>query len=73
MEKAPIFVRIDNYKDILKLMIQIKEKTDEAKSLLEKINKLKNEEDTELQIWQDSIEDVERKLEFVSRALGEPE
>lgn len=73
MEKAPIFVKIDNYKDILRLMIQIKEKTDEAKSLLEKINKLKNEEDTELQIWQDSIEDVERKLEFVSKALGEPE
>jgi len=72
MPKAPIFVKIENYKEILKSIDLIKQKTQDAKAILAKLNDLKNEEDTEMQIWADSLEDVERKIDLIDSTLGEP-
>jgi len=68
----PVFVRIDEYKDVLEVMSQIKEKLEEAKKTLGKINELKNEEDAELELWHTGIDEVERKVEFIDRTLFEP-
>ena len=68
----PVFVRIEDYKDILDIMHMIKNKIAEAKALLGKINELKNEEDAELELWHSGVEEVERKLDFVDRSLFEP-
>lgn len=72
MEKSPVFVKIENHKELLDIMAQIRGKTEEAKNMLRKISELKNEEDTELQSWRDNLEEVERKVEFISKLLGEP-
>ena len=45
-----IFVKIDDYKDVLEIMNMIRNKLGEAKTTLEDINKLKNEEDAELEL-----------------------
>jgi len=71
-EGMPVFVRIEDYKDVLDIMHMIKNKIAEAKELLGKINELKNEEDAELELWHSGIEEVERKLDFVDRSLFEP-
>lgn len=70
--EMPVFVKIDEYKDILDVMHMIKNKIEDAKETLGKINELKNEEDAELELWHTGLEEVERKIEFVDKALFEP-
>ena len=71
-ESAPVFVRIEEYKDVLEVMNIIKNKIKDAKEVLAKINELKNDEDAELEMWKTSLDEVERKVSFVDKALFEP-
>ena len=70
-EGMPVFVRIEEYKDVLDVMNMIKNKIEEAKETLGKINELKNEEDAELELWHTGLEEVERKVAFVDKVLFE--
>lgn len=72
-ELMPVYVKVDEYKEILELINLIKSKIKDAKTTLEDINRLKNEEDAELEIWQSSIEEVERKIDFMDKIMFEPE
>ncbi len=67
-----VFVKIEEYKDILDIIDLIQEKTKEAKTILGKINDLKNQEDSELEMWKNSLNDVERKLNFIDQTMFEP-
>lgn len=69
----PVFVRIEEYKEVLDIMNMVKNKIDQAKEILGRINELKNEEDAELELWRSGIEEVERKIMFVDKTLFEPE
>jgi len=71
MESNTVFVKIEDYKDILEVMSILKNKVEDAKSTLRKINELKNEEDAELELWSTGLEDVERKIEYIDK-LFEP-
>ena len=71
-EGMPVFVRIEDYKDVLDIIDMIKSKLAEAKEILTKINELKNEEDAELELWRSGIEEVERKVAFIDKTLFEP-
>ncbi len=73
MPETPLFVKIEEYKDVLDVVNMIKSKIADAKRTLGKINELKNEEDTELESWRNTLEEMERKVEFVDKALFEPE
>ena len=71
-EGMPVYVRIDEYKDVLDVMNMIRNKIEAAKETLAKINELKNEEDAELELWHTGLEEVERKVVFVDKTLFEP-
>ena len=43
MPEMPVYVKIDEYKDVLDLIKMIKNKLAEAKELLSRVNELKNE------------------------------
>ena len=68
----PVYVRIDEYKDVLDVMNMIKNKIEQAKEIFAKINELKNEEDAELELWNSGIEEIERKIQFIDKTLFEP-
>lgn len=72
-ETMQVFVKIDEYKDVLDVMNMIKNKLEDAKSTLKEVMRLKNEEDAELELWQTSLEEAERRIEFMDKALFEPE
>ena len=72
MDEKNVFIRIDEYNDVLDIIALINAKVKEAKMLLEKINELKNQEDFELDVWKNSLDDIERKLKFVDQTLFEP-
>lgn len=69
---APVYVRVNEYKDILEIVNLIKEKLKEARVTLSKINNLKNEEDNELSLWNAEIDEIEKKVEFIDKTLFEP-
>lgn len=73
MVDAPVFVKIDEYKDVLDITGMVRNKLDEAKSTLGKINELKNQEDSELESWSKALNEIERKIDFIDKALFEPE
>ncbi|MBW2996512.1 hypothetical protein KY332_04400 [Candidatus Woesearchaeota archaeon] len=68
----PVYVRIDEYKEVLDIMNMIRNKIEGAKEILAKLNELKNEEDAELELWHTGLEEVERKVVFVDKTLFEP-
>jgi len=71
--EAPVFVRIDDYKDILDILELIKDRLNEAKRTLEDINEMKNDEDAELEVWNSTLNEIEKKIESIDRTLFEPE
>ena len=73
MGEAPLFVKIDEYKDVLDIIGMIRNKLDDAKKTLAKINELKNREDSELESWSKALGEVEKKTSFIDKALFEPE
>ncbi len=68
-----VFIRMDEYNDILDIIALINKKVKDARTVLDKIYDLKNQEDSELESWKTSLDEVERKLKFIDRALVEPE
>ena len=44
----------------------------EARLVLGKLNELKNQEDSELSAWKNSLDEVERKLKYIDQSLFEP-
>lgn len=68
-----IFVKLNEYKEILSLMTDLKDKLDVAKQTLDKIQGLKTEEETELELWNTSIKEIENKIEFIDKRLMEPD
>ena len=72
-QEAPVFVKIDDYKDVVDVLDLIRDKLDEAKRTLADLNELKNQEDSEMERWGVTIEDIERKVGEMDRTLFEPE
>ena len=70
--KAPVFVKLDEYKDIMDIVGLMRDKIGQAKFLLDKIAELKAQEDQELAAWAKELEEVEQSLVNVDKSLGEP-
>ena len=67
-----VFVKLDEYNDLLDIIALINEKIKNARDILGKVYDLKNQEDTELEVWKNSLDDVERKLKYIDNVLFEP-
>ncbi len=68
----PVFVKIEDYKDVLDVIELIKNKIEQAKDVLGRINELKNEEDSELEVWKTNLEEIEGKIDDIDSSLLEP-
>lgn len=73
MDKAPVFVKIEDYKDIVDLLALIKDRTKQAKFLLDKVREIKDQEDAEILSWAKKLEDVGQRVNEIDRSLFEPE
>lgn len=70
---APVFVKVDEYKEILDVLDMIKGKIKEIRETLGDINGLRNEEDAELAMWNNTISEIEKKIDNIDRIMFEPE
>jgi len=73
MDKAPVFVKIEDYKDIVDLLALIKDRTKQAKFLLDKVREIKDQEDAEISSWSNKLEDVSVRINEIDKSLFEPE
>lgn len=70
---APVFVKVDEYKEILDVLEMVKSKIKEIRETLGSINALRNEEDEEIAMWNSTINEIERKIEGIDKIMFEPE
>ena len=69
----PVFVKVDEYKEILDVLDMIKGKIKEIRETLGNIDVLRNEEDAEFAMWSNTINDIERKIDSIDKIMFEPE
>lgn len=70
-EGKTVFVKIDDYRRAMKTMAEIKNKLYEIESILKKLDDLKQEEDTQLTGWHDSLDEIKSKLLEIDKTLFE--
>ena len=71
MNKAPVFVKVEDYKDIVDVVALMREKISQAKFLLDKIAEVKAKEDAELAEWSHDLEEIENRVSIIDRSLLE--
>jgi len=67
--RAPVFVKIDKYKEVEDTIRQIKAKIEEAKGIMNKISSMKTEEEQELHTWHEDIKQMEEKISTVEHSM----
>jgi len=73
MDKAPVFIKIEEYRQVVDLLAQLKDKVQQARELLQKLTNINNQENEQLANWSKDIDDVEQKVTEVDKAIVEPE
>ena len=68
-ETTPLFVKIDEYKEVQNILEVIKKKIINAEEMLKEIKQLKDEEDRELMAWSSNLEDVTKKIESIDKTI----
>ena len=71
-KKLPVFIKIDEYKDVLDAFELIKRKLKDAKALLAQLDDIKSKEEYEIDSWQAILSDIEKKVSEIDRTLLEP-
>jgi len=69
MKDIPIYVKVDDYKDIVDIVSVIKTKIDQSKVLIDQINNIKAEEDSEIELWLAEVEEIENKIDTTEAIL----
>ncbi|MFH1591221.1 MAG: hypothetical protein ABIC95_04815 [archaeon] len=68
---GPFFVKIDEFKNIVDTLKQMKSKVDEANKLLDQLSELKTKEEAAIDEWKQQLDDVSRRVEAVEGNLFE--
>ena len=71
-QNIPVFVKVEEYKDVIDMMKVLKDKGNEAQGVIDDINNLRDEEDAEISLWTKNLEEVNLKLDFIDDLLFEP-
>jgi len=66
-----IYVKVDDYKDVVETLELAKSKLAELSNIIKEIEKIKEREDNELENWKSKIEEIGNKLEFIDLSLKE--
>tara|TARA_Y100000310_G_scaffold283455_1_gene305423 strand:- start:1546 stop:1950 length:405 start_codon:yes stop_codon:yes gene_type:complete len=69
--EQPLFVKIEKYRSVMDNLGKLKKRLSEAEGVLAKMNKLKEEEDRELEIWHADLEKIRTQLLNIDRNLFE--
>jgi len=68
-----VYVKLDEYKDIVDIVNLIRTKLKQARYLLDKVAELKKQEDAEIGGWASELDSIEEKIDTIDKTLTEPE
>lgn len=71
-QNMPVFVKIKEYNAVLAHVEELKRKAQRAEQLLEEISELKNQEDVEIQSWQLTVKELQKKIDLFDDVLLQP-
>ena len=69
--KEPIFVKTDQYQNMIDGINEIKNKIKECGFFVADLNDIKNKKDKEFNKWRSNLEDMQRKVSIVEKSLFE--
>jgi hypothetical protein len=69
--EQPLFIKIEKYRDVVDTLGKLKSKLSEAGNILNKLNRLKDEEDRELAAWHNDLERIRGQLMEIDKKLFE--
>ncbi|MFH1916323.1 MAG: hypothetical protein ABIJ21_03595 [Nanoarchaeota archaeon] len=68
----PVFVRIEDYQDILNIVDVIKATLGKTRATIATINDLKKKEDAIILSWNNNLDEITKKIDDISKTLFEP-
>ena len=72
-DKTTVFVRIDKYRDIMKMIDTLQAKVSDLNATLEKISAVKQREGEIVDGWHAMLQDAKGKLDEISSKITKPE
>ena len=70
---VPVFVKINEYRELLDVVDVLKQKLKETRSSLQVLKELKAQEDKELAEWEKNVSEIGKRLSFVDSAFFDNE
>lgn len=67
---APIYIRVQDYDEVLSTVDSVKHKLKDAQTLLAKLNELKADEDREILSWTQGLEEIAAKVASIEEGLA---
>lgn len=71
MRDAPVFVKIDKYKELLSIMNKIQDHLATSNKTLDKLSSLKEEEDGKIASWKENLEAIQERLHEIGGSFHE--
>jgi len=68
-----VYVKLDDYNDVMDVVSLVKERLKQARFLIGKIRELKSQEDAEIESWTSELDNVEERVGIIDQTLTEPE
>jgi len=72
-EKASVFIKIEESKDVQKILTGVKAKIANIENALTRIKEIKIREDSEIAAWKISLKNAKAKIGLIDKNLLEPE
>lgn len=66
-----IFIRIDNFKQIVEAIENMDKKITEAEELIEKLQKINNEENSDIENWKSNLGMIREEIKTIGENLSE--
>ena len=70
-EEKPVFVKIDKYRDALRMIEDIKSKIEEAEKSISELESIKNAEQKNIESWKSDLNEIKSKLLDIDKKLFE--
>jgi tetrahydromethanopterin S-methyltransferase subunit G len=67
--RTPVYVKIQDFEEVVQILDNIKRKVKEARDVLQKLNELKAEEDRELLAWNENLDDISARVAQIDHNL----
>ena len=73
MSKNPVFVKIEEYRDLVDILNLVRDKIKRAHFLMDRINNIKKQEDAEIGGLNSELDEIERRLISIDSKLFKSE